>query len=189
MQYNFCQRLLKERNMKNKIFTFFVSCFLAITGKAQVIYGELLNDIDNNTVQLQSFSNSKIVFILLPLSASDSLAGQVKSYAIANPAVKVIGVISEDDGYLSSMKTAIKTLYSGSGILLTEGMKTRKGANQSALMNWLSDKEKNQHFNVEPAGIGFKYLISESGKLYAVLPKSASFTSPVFSRLINAAVQ
>jgi hypothetical protein len=66
-------------------------------------------------------------------------------------------------------------------------MYTRKssGASQSVLMQWLTDKTKNMHFNMDASGIGHKFFIAGTGQLFASLPAQASLASPIIDRVVH----
>jgi hypothetical protein len=73
------------------------------------------------------------------------------------------------------------------GIVLTEGMYTKKtsGKNQSALMQWLTDRTKNTHFDMDSWGIGHKFFVNSKGRLYAVMPPQTSLQHPIIQNIVH----
>ena len=77
-------------------------------------------------------------------------------------------IFSLFDSYLNNIKnnTSDKLVLSG-----TVQVKKDKGNNQNPVMQWLTDGNKNSHFNADVETDQQIYVISESGVLYAVLEK------------------
>ena len=97
--------------------------------------------------------------------------------------------MSVEDGYSSSNKEAIKNLYQSRdiNIILTAGMYTKKsaGANQSALLKWLTSKEENYRFTLDAQGIGQKFFINSEGRLVATLPASFTWLDASIWNILN----
>ncbi|OQP66425.1 hypothetical protein A3860_13110 [Niastella vici] len=156
------------------------------TADCQRIYDHSFRDINGKNVRLKDFTGKKLLFIILPVSAVDSVAAQLKSFvAIYGDRVQVIGVLSQEDGYSKGMKADIKAIYQNTGILVTDMMGSRKGNNQSPLMKWLTNKNENGHFNMDAKGPGQKFFVNEQGRLYAVLGQ-LSLSSPFINKIVNA---
>jgi hypothetical protein len=81
----------------------------------------------------------------------------------------------------------MQAMYKKMGIVLTEGMYTKKssGSNQSALMKWLTDRTKNRHFDIDSEGIGQKFIVNATGRLFAVLPPQVSLQAGVFNKIVH----
>jgi len=158
---------------------------------AQSLHSFTFKNIDGNNVNLGSYQDSSILLICLaPIKADDSIRiNEIDSLVTRyGSKMKMIGVMSIEDGFIDSNKTAIKNLYSNRGITitLTEGMYTRKSSsNQSVLLNWLTSKTQNLRFNVDAKGIGQKFFIDKYGKMFAVLPPEVPFISPIVENYIN----
>jgi glutathione peroxidase len=168
-------------------FLIFVSLFASVN--AQTIYSQSLKNIDGNEININALSDKRIMLIVMPLNAGDSLIEQIISFAQANKEVlHVIGVLSNEDGYSVSRKQDVKDLYKDSGIILTEGLNTKKGAQQSGLMQWLTDRKKNLHFDMNCKGIGHKYFVSPKGTLYSVIGPELSLHTPAIQRILSASV-
>ena len=137
---------------------------------------------------LSSYQGSKVLFIIAPVDIEDSL--KVSEIAAFNnrygDTVKLIGIVSNEDGYVDSNKTKIKAMYQSKGvnIVLTEAMFTKKsaGANQSALMQWLTKQSMNKRFDENAKGVGQKFFADENGKLFSVLIPETDLFSPAVER-------
>ncbi len=154
------------------------------TVSAQKVYSEQLRSINYENINFQDYVGKKILFVVLPLT-NDSIAQQIKAFSVGAHNIKVIGLLSFDDGFEINQVEAVKNVYEGSSIILSEGLKTRKGVNQSLFMQWLTDKNKNRHFNNDVVGIGMKFFVSENGTLFSVLPPAISMNSTIIARIIN----
>lgn len=140
-------------------------------------------DIDGATVNLSTYQGKKILIFLAPIHKRDS--SRIKEIDsirnVYDTNISCIGVMSIEDGYLDSNKTAIKALYQGTGIKLTQGMYTRKtsGSNQSDLMNWLTTRTRNMRSNADARAIGDKFFIGKTGKVYEVVSAEVPFDSDI----------
>lgn len=180
-------------NVINKHQSFYLKYILALlcsiaayTADCQGLYDHSFNDINNKNVHLKDFAGKKLLFIILPVRATDSLVAQLKNFVESyGDKVKVIGVLSQEDGHLKSGKADIINSYQKSGILITDVMSSRKGNGQSPVMKWLTNKSENGHFDVDVKGPGQKFFVNEQGKLYAVLGQ-LPLSSPFISKIVNA---
>ena len=103
--------------------------------------------------------------------------------------VRVIGTVSNEDGYNAENKTALLVWYRSrldTSILITDGIYTHKtsGTQQHPLFTWLTSSEGNEVFDIDAASPGFKYFINGRGELYAVLHPHTRLSSPLVHRLI-----
>ncbi len=173
--------------MTKTICALIIAVFLIVTtGFSQTFYDLPVKDIDGNAINLKKYMGKKILFLILPLKSSDSLLIQLDSFLVRHAGkIDVIGILSSEDGFNSTDKTNVKQLYRERGILITEAMNTRKGQDQSPLLQWLTDRKKNNHFDMDAKGIGHKFFVSETGRLYAVMPRRASLTYPMMDRIVN----
>jgi len=176
--------------MKQLFLFLFVSVIFSFSISAQIIYDVSFKDIDGNNVSLNAYEGKRLLFIIVPLNQLDS-AGieQILSFQILyREKIKLVGIISIEDGYLPTNKEAIKALYQTKGIeiLLTEGMHTKKeaGVSQSVLMHWLTDVEQNGQFDQDAKGIGHKFFISGVGKLVGSLGPNVPLTDPACARMV-----
>jgi glutathione peroxidase len=164
------------------VFSLFLFSFSV---RSQTIYNEGLRDISGNTINLNTYNGKKILFIIAPFKATDSSVTRLKVFANAKDSVQVIGILSFEDGYTSSMREVVKALYQGSKVLLTEACFTRRANAQPPVLQWLTNYNRNGHFNKDVAGIGQLFIVNNQGGLFAVLPPSVAIDSPVVTKLIG----
>jgi glutathione peroxidase-family protein len=173
--------------MKNYfLFVFFL--LICSGASSQSVHAISFRNVDGDTIRLSNYNGKKILFTLLAMSQQDSVFQQVKDFKSRyGDTIVVIGILSIEDGYSQSNATAIKSMYAGTGIILSEGMYSRKvsGSSQSVLMQWLTDKTKNQHYDMDASGVGHKFFVSGTGKLFASLSKQSSFQSPIINRIVH----
>jgi glutathione peroxidase len=159
---------------------------LAAIATAQDIYTVKLKGHNKETIDLSAYKGKKILFITLPMNNEKGTVSQLTHFAQVNAGVlQVVGVLSEEDGYSKEMKDSVQKMYSNSGIVITEGMSTRKGSKQSSLMQWLTDRKKNLHFDVEVKGVNHKFFVSETGRLIAVIDASLPLNAPPIARIMT----
>ena len=174
-----------------KLGAFFIVLLLVVSAKSQSLYSVKLKDIDGQPLQLNHYMHKKILFYLLPLSANDSAYQQLVDFKQRyGDTLYIFGIPSKEDGYQASMASNLKTLYSGLGIVLTEGMYTKKASpGQSDLCGWLTEKTKNGRSDADSKGIASKFFTSKIGKLYAVFPPQLPLQSPVVEKIVQAVAQ
>ena len=151
---------------------------LAFAGWVESIYSFSITSIEGNNKPLSAYQNKKILIITLPTQqtvSNDSLLRSLDSLRNANSSsLVIIGVPSYEDGYTANLKNQLKQWYRtilGTGIIITEGLRTRKtsGPQQHALFKWLTDKDRNGHFDQDVAGPRYKFLVRANGELFGVL--------------------
>jgi glutathione peroxidase-family protein len=158
------------------------------TGFSQSVYDVSFQDIHEDSISISRYAGKKIMVILVPFSQQDTVYKQLTTFkARYGDSVQVIGVVSLEDGFQTRQATVLSALYNDTGIILTGGMHTRKatGNEQSPLLQWLTDKTKNHHYEVDTVRIGYKFFITESGRLFAVLTPSTSLQSFIINRIVH----
>ncbi len=176
--------------MKKLLFIVWL-CGWAMIGNSQSIYTQSITNIDGGTVSLNTYQGKKIVFMIAPIKEADSMKlNEIIAFAAKYPdSVKLVGIMSIDDGYVDSNKASIKSMYQSKGIniLLTQGMNTKKvaGANQGAIMKWLTDQTMNKRFDDDAGGVGQMFFVNEVGKLYSVLIAQTPLNSPAVDRSVK----
>jgi len=158
--------------------------------QADDIYSIALKNIHGNAIELSQYKGKKLLFMVLPLSDQDT-AESVNDIANLQTKYKsslvIIGIPSEEAGYRMQDSGQLKTLYAdmADNIIITEGMKVKKGTGQSSLFQWLTGKDKNRHFNQDTQGIGSKFFVDEGGELYAVMGPQLKLTNPLIDKIIS----
>ena len=171
------------------LFVLLLSGFV-LSGFGQSVDSLTIKNIDGANVSLLSYMGSKTLFLIAPSRPADS--AELKELAAFNvrygDTIKIVGILSFEDGYVDSNKMAIKAMYQHKGInlLLTEGMYTKKSAaNQSALMKFLTWQSLNKRVDDDAMGRGHKFFVNENGKLYATLIPQASLFSAAVKRIVE----
>lgn len=146
----------------------------AITG----IYNHSVTRIEGGTYPLSNCQGKKILITTLPLqpsAAADSALYSLDTLGQAHTGdLTVIAVPAFEDGYTVSQKEQLKQWYRnklGNHIIVTEGMYTRKtsASQQHPLFRWLTTVAENEVFDIDVDGEGYKFFVSSSGRLCAVL--------------------
>ncbi len=131
----------------------------------------------------------KILFIILPGAGVDTgIVHPLQRFQNRfGDTVKIIGILSREDGYQDSDLDSVKIIYQSlieEGMVLTEGLYLRQKEDplQPELARWLTNKEENQFTDMEISGRGEKFLVDENGKLIAVFGGDLSLDdAPVIS--------
>jgi glutathione peroxidase len=179
--------------MKRISILFFTILLMPGFLRAQDLYSIALKNIDGAPMDLSVYKGGKILFLIVPLTAADSNWVQLTAFqAKYGGQLQLIGIPALDEGFENGDAARLKKLYQDNGIniLLTEGMLTKKtaGAAQAPLMQWLTHKNQNQHFDMDAKGVGHMFLVDEEGKLYAVLDPKFSLSLPHMEKIINRAL-
>lgn len=154
------------------------------------IYDITIKTIDGNSIRLSQYKGKKLLFILLPVSTQDTrvsiqdITGLQTKY---QSSLVIIGIFSEEAGYKKEDAAQLKNRYrqSGAGIVIAEGMKVKRGEGQSPLLQWLTNKDLNHHFDQDVEEVGSKFFVSEDGELYAVMGSRTALTSPLMDRIVT----
>jgi len=155
-------------------------CVLLITTTAfsQSIYTYSVPKIEGGTQPLNAYQNKRVLIITLPVqqnSSNDSLLHSLDSLRAANNgSLKIIAVPSFEDGYTPSIKSNLINWYRSildNAIVITDGLYTRQtsGSQQHPLFQWLTDKDKNGHFDNDVTGPRIKFVVWTDGTLLGVL--------------------
>jgi glutathione peroxidase len=174
-----------------------ISClFLAAAGSVESIYNFSVTAIEGHYKSLDICKGKKLMIVTLPAQqndSNDSLLSALDSIrTVYNSSLSIIAVPSLETGYLPSKKNELKQWYKSklnSGIIVTEGVYTRKtsGSNQHPLFRWLTNTDKNGHFNVDADAAGQFFVVSKTGALYSVLSREvpASTLKQVLEQIVE----
>jgi glutathione peroxidase len=142
------------------------------------IYNYSVTSIEGINKPLSDYQGKKMLIITLPVQeniSNDSLLHSLDSIrAIYSDSLVIIGVPSYEDGYTPSIKNSLNQWYRsilGQDIIITDGLYTRKtsGNQQHPLFQWLTDKNKNGHFDKDVEGSRQKFFVWTDGDLMGVL--------------------
>lgn len=178
--------------MKHTI-NLFLFGFLICLFQAGEIYDVALNDIDGQPIDLSGQRGKNMLILVLPGEEADTrmTVSLLTSFASSHGSLTIIGVPAEEWGYTSGTKAQLKSLYSGlpSNFILAAGVKVRKEAGdlQAPLFQWLTDKNRNGHFDRDIPAVGEKFFIDERGRLYGVLNANMDLDNPLIERVLTKA--
>lgn len=159
-------------------------------GYGQSIYTQSFTNIDGGTVALSGYQGKKILFVIAPMLGDTLKVNDLAAFWAKYPdSVKLVGIMSTEEGYADSNKAAIKSMYQSRGItiVLTGGMYTKKAAgnNQGGIMKWLTDKTVNKRYDTDASETGQLFFVNEAGKLFSVLIPETSLLSSSVQRNIE----
>ena len=131
--------------------------------------------------------------VTLPIiqsASADSTLYSLDTIAANHPNLRVIAIPAIEDGFSASNQAALKIWYESKlahGIIITSGLYTRKtsGTQQHGVMQWLTMVSKNEVFNIDVLGPGYKFVVSEAGNLSAALLPQTKMWSRTISRAIQ----
>jgi glutathione peroxidase len=190
-----CQEEYKINKITMKKFITITAIFLLSSiAKAQSVYTCSVTSIEGVNNPLNAYTGKKLLVITLPTqqnASSDSLLRSLDSIRAAHTStVQIIAVPAYEDGYTPAIKNQLKQWYRsilGVGIIVTEGMYTRKtsGSQQHVLFKWLTDKDKNGFFNQDVAGPRYKFIVWGNGELTAALVAQTRIGGTTMNNLLQ----
>ena len=167
---------------------------LSMTTYTESIYTHSVKSIEGPNKSLANYQGKKIFIITLPTvqnAGNDSLLTSIDSLRIAQGSgLQIIAVPSYEDGYTAANKTTLKNWYRTklhTAIIITEGLYTRKtsGTQQHNLFKWLTDKNKNGHFNKDVTGARCKFFVWTDGQLLGVLAPQTKMNGVAMNSLFE----
>lgn len=174
--------------MKKIMILFVLLTGFVAGGFSQSVYELSFKSANGDSISLSQYRGKKVLIMIVPLNLKDSVYHQLEAFRSRyGDSVAIVAIPSVEDGFVPGNKAAVSKLYNNKGFTLAEGMKTRRaaGAQQSPLMQWLTDVKKNRHFNNDAEGVGQKFFVSESGRLFAVMGSRTSLQSPIIDRIVR----
>lgn len=170
-------------------FFLFLSLVVIVTlhAKSQSLYQYTIFDINGDTIHLKTDS-TRMLFIIAPVNPSDTLISHIAAFKNKyGNQIKVIGVLSREDGYNDANKTVVKQIYDTTGVILTEGVYTHKtsGEQQAPFMKLFTHKDMNWYFDTDVVGVGQKFFVSRFGRLHAVLRPQTPLEGPAIKRIME----
>jgi glutathione peroxidase len=169
-----------------------IGVFMSAAAIGQNYFQLSFKQLNGDTESLNSYGGKKTMYIILPLTQTDPVFSQLQAFKDRyRDSVRVVGILSLEDGFQASQANNIQSMYNSMGIIISEGMNTKKtsGASQSAIMKWLTNKAENSHFDMDANGIGQKFFVNESGGLFAVLPVQASLQAQIIDKIVHSGAQ
>jgi glutathione peroxidase len=176
-------------------FILIVACFFFKSAvSVESIYTHAVISIEGVNKPLTNYQGKKMLIITLPVQqniASDSLLHSLDSLnTVFGGSLLIIGTPSYEDGYTASMKESLKQWYRSilsMNIIVTEGLYTRKtsGNQQHPLFKWLTDKNRNNHFDRDVSGPKDKFIVWTNGELIGVLGAQTKIKSNTVNGLLQ----
>jgi hypothetical protein len=139
------------------------------------IYEYKLDLNDGSNLKISDLKGKKILFLPISGPSPDfSYLSYLAQLQATNKNLVVVAVPAmekEHGGKDVDLSQAGKSI--GNGILISKPFYTNKssGGSQKDLFQWLTRKELNGHFDVDNGLYDFMFVVSETGNLFAVLPK------------------
>jgi glutathione peroxidase len=177
-----------------KIFLIISSFFITATAYVESVYTYSITTIEGESKSLSAYEGKKILVLTLPIiqnSFNDPLLHSLDSLRAAyTSSLVIIAAPSYEDGYTAENKNALKTWYRsilGNGIIITDGLYSRKtsGNLQHPLFKWLTDKDRNGHFNQDVTGPKNKFVIWQEGRLMGVLAAETRLGGHTINKLLQ----
>jgi hypothetical protein len=165
-----------------------LACLVCSISEAQSSVS--FTDMNNQTVQTDTFQNRKIMVMLLPAQPDTSLLGQLTRFASRHAGqIRVLALV--DISSATPMPDSSGLIYqslSTAGIIVSKGIPSipQNAGRTDALLYWMTGKSRDRRG--EAGAPGRKYFIGESGQLYAVLGPETSLDIPTADYLVNTQV-
>lgn len=147
-----------------------------------------LMNLKHDSIETVSLLGRKTIVMILPMSDPNN---QMKKdlFALLKRAkgIQIILIPSYEDGFKKSMENSIKDRFpeDSLGLFITGGMFTHKtSGEQNELFKWLTDKSKNNRFDLDVTGAGQLFFIDENGELYAALASDVNLKDPFLERIL-----
>ena len=170
-------------------------CFSIFLFSFQVLadlYSIKFTTIEGEEKAMGTYQGKKMLILVLPgvIRESDTTyLKAINSASFKNQQLTIIAVPSKEDGYSSPASVELNQWYRnylGNEVVITEGMYTEKtSAAQHVLFSWLTNKDKNMHFDEDVKGVGHKFFINESGELYGVFDPQAPLSDRLLGLMLN----
>ncbi len=151
--------------------------FFAAGNYLSSIYDVQFNKLNGDAVIMPAYSNKKIMITVFNSANPDAARLRYfDSLQNADASLQVIAVPATDLGGTGSNAslTTLRNMLSAK-FIMTKSAKVKKaaGANQHALLKWLTALNENAHFDRDVEVAGQLFIISRTGVLYAVLGNDA----------------
>ncbi|MFN8250251.1 MAG: hypothetical protein U0V75_00110 [Ferruginibacter sp.] len=173
------------------VFTFLIA---ACSLNAQGFYSFSVPKIEGGNQSINSYQNKMVLIITLPVqqgAGNDSLLHSIDSLGAANnSSLQIIAVPSYEDGFSAANRITLMNWYRSqlnASIVITDGLYTRQssGSQQHPLFQWLTDKDKNGHLDIDVTGPRMKFFIWTDGILTGVLGAQTKLGGAAMQGLLN----
>lgn len=131
--------------------------------------------IQGTMLKTADYAGKKVVIAVVSVNEEGlTLARFLDSVQNASDSIQVVMIPTGDFSGNTSNKE-LKERVKGLHPIITKPLKVKKdnASMQHPLFAWLTQANKNHHFDMDVTGEGQVFMISENGTLYSVLPKGA----------------
>lgn len=177
------------------LLSFILIAALCSFNQVDDIYSLSVKTIEGKSIDLSNFKGKKMLFIMLPSSATDSsvTAGELSVLLEKYKSeLVVIGIPAKETGIGNMDEKKQINLYMNQSynFILTESMQFKKEAadEQSSLYQWLTNKDKNGHFDLNKIEAGQKFFVDEAGELYAVIGPETKLSNAVIDKILSSSL-
>lgn len=169
-----------------------VSCFALLSILYQQnasIYSIVCTKADGTALSLWNYKDKKVLFVVLPLPDDTAfyqgLAVFQRKY---HDSINIIGMPAAEIGFDSAkVKSIARNIEQSNTVVLGVTITDSAAGKQSPLIEWLTQREKNYHFQVKKVTSGQKYFVDERGTLFAMMGPHVPFTAAVIDRIVQRA--
>ncbi len=154
------------------------------------IYNLSIRTIGGKSIDLSNSKGRKMLFVILPLPANDSSAAatELSELLTKYKDLVVIGIPAKER---NMDEKKLEDLYRNQpdNFILTESMQVKKEVadQQSSLIQWLTNNDKNGHFDQDKLEPGHKFFVDEAGELYAVMGPETKLSNAVIDKILSKA--
>jgi glutathione peroxidase len=176
-------------------FILIISCFFLLSMTyTESVYIHSIKTIEGPSKSISDYQGKKLLIITLPIQqnvSNDSLLSSIDSLrAVQGSSLVIIAVPSYEDGYTPAIKNQLKNWYRtklNTAVIITEGLYTRKtsGSQQHPLFKWLTDKNKNTHFDNDVTGPRQKFIVWKDGQIIGSIASQTTIGSAVIHGLLQ----
>jgi glutathione peroxidase-family protein len=173
--------------MKN-LSWFLIIPFLWLTPTS--IYNIQFKKLNGGNVQMSEFTNKKI--IIIPFNAANpelTRLHYLDSLQSIDASLQIIAVPATDfsgEGNNGALNTLSNSLSSKFVMTKQSAVKKEATIYQHVLFKWLTHVSENNHFDLDAAGVGQIFIVSQSGHLYSVLQNNVP--NDILIQALNQAV-
>ena len=114
------QLLLIGKNLiMKKYFIVLIAFFMSATVFSQNYFQLSFKKLNGGTENVNNYEGKKTMYIILPLNQTDPVFSQLQAFKNRyKDSVRVVGILSIEDGFDASSTGSIQTMYSGLGIIV-----------------------------------------------------------------------
>lgn len=155
------------------------------------LYDMQFKSLDTGTIDMSSYKSKKLIIVefhagkpnYAQLLSLDTLYRQHKNNlsVIAVPVADFGQAMPEKD-LIKLVRDSLKLSYP---VTAVSNAQKKQGYGQHSLLQWLTSKAKNRHFDADVEEEGQLYVISETGILYAVLKQKISPTGSMMQEVLG----